>query len=252
MGTEMTANVAICGGTGRWAGAALAVALLVCSGAAYRSAVSRFASVRAGVPLERGTLGAMLPLQIGDWIGRDVTLGEALVENTGTDDHVNRSYARAGSAEAVSLFIGYGIRMRDLMPHRPEVCYPGAGWTLHETRRVDVLLEDGSVIPVQIHRFDRGGLLGQATCVLNYYILDGRYSPDVSLLRSQAWKLENDIAYVAQVQIASPGPRGEAAVRAFVTVAAREVERVLQQAVQQALATGARVGTPLETGPTHS
>ncbi|MGA1822098.1 MAG: hypothetical protein ACMUIG_06195, partial [Thermoplasmatota archaeon] len=40
------------------------------------------ASVSGGFPLAHGTLGAALPMRIGDWVGRDVPLDEDIVEKT--------------------------------------------------------------------------------------------------------------------------------------------------------------------------
>ena len=100
----------------------VAVGLMIASGAGY--------SVAAG------------PLQIGPWNGSDTALDERLVKATDTDDHVSRSYVRSDGRGDVSLFIAYGVRFRDLMPHRPEVCYTGAGWTLEATSERTLTIED--------------------------------------------------------------------------------------------------------------
>lgn len=177
-------------------------------------------------------------MQLGDWTGREAPLDEAIVQRTDTDDHVNRTYMRSGGRKAVSLFIGYGVRMRDLMPHRPEVCYPGAGWTLDETRRIELTTDDGSILPCQIHTFYRGGLDLRRVEVLNYYIVDGRYCPDVSSLRSRAWKSQSGMTYVAQVQIAqvqiagtarSLRGGGEELVRAFAVDSAPQIRSLLAE-----------------------
>ena len=65
--------------------------------------------------------------------------------------------------------------------------------------------------------------------VLNYYIVDGQYSPDVSLLRSKAWRGQGGIRYVAQIQIVcSAGTEAaiqaaEQAVRAFGAASAEPI-----------------------------
>ena len=184
-----------------------ALCLLIVSGAGYRVLARRLGANDGGRPLPPGTL-QRLPIKIGDWVGQDVKLDERIVEATDTDAHVNRRYVRSNSAEAVSLYIAYGLRARDLMPHRPEVCYPGNGWTMQDTRHVDLPLADGTKLQCRILKFSRAGLSTENVTVLSYYLVDGQYSPDVSLLRSKAWAGQGNIDYMAQVQVTCPG-RGQ-------------------------------------------
>jgi hypothetical protein len=93
------------------------------------------------------------------------------------------------------------------MPHRPEVCYPGNGWTLKDTRYVNLPLDDGTQLQCRILQFSRGMSTENIT-VLSYYLVDGQYSPDVSLLRSKSWAGQSGIDYMAQVQVTCPG-RGQ-------------------------------------------
>jgi hypothetical protein len=88
------------------------------------------------------------------------------------------------------------------MPHRPEVCYPGNGWTLEDKRRVNLPLSDGTELECQILNFSRSGMSSKRITVLNYYIVDGEYCPDVSLLRG---KVLGNTGYVAQMQITCSG-----------------------------------------------
>jgi EpsI family protein len=144
-----------------------------------------------------------IPLQIDDWTGKEAPLAEAIVLATDTDAHLSRIYSRHNYSENISLYIAYGVRARDLMPHRPEVCYTGAGWTLIEKRYKNLPLSNESEVelPCNIYMFSRGALSTKKTIVLDYYIVDGQYSRDVSLLRSKAWRGSGTIRYVAQIQI---------------------------------------------------
>ncbi len=217
-----------------WVGVFAAFSLLVGSGAAHRIAAARFARASSSIPLPRGTLAA-LPLTIADWKGADVPLDDVVIEISDTDDHLNRVYTRANGRQRVSLFVGYGVKMRDLMPHRPEVCYVGQGWTMLSTRRVELPMPDGNRFPCQVHNFQRGGLDPRRIMVLNYYIVDGRFAQDVSALRSKAWKFNSDVSYVAQVQIAAPDDAtektDEAVVPAFAAQSAELIRRLLVEAV---------------------
>ncbi|MBN2560140.1 MAG: EpsI family protein [Phycisphaerae bacterium] len=201
-----------------WLAVVLATTLLIGGGIVYRVVASRYARSVDSEPLPPGTL-AQLPFEIQDWRGRDVPLEEAVIRATDTDQHLNRIYTRDTHREAVSVFVAYGVRLRDLMPHRPEVCYPGTGWTFQDSRDVDLRLDDGSTLPCRILHFNRGGLMNQHVTVLNYYVVDGVFSPDVELLRSRIWKPSGGADYVAQVQITCAsdafGPLTDEAVRAF-------------------------------------
>lgn len=219
------------------AGLITALVLVIGSGFCYRVAAHRLARARGSVPLPRGTLSA-LPMDIGDWTGREVPMTDAVVAATDTDDHLNRRYVRSTGLQEVSIFIGYGIRIRDLMPHRPEVCYTGAGWALDDTKQVSMSLVDGTNLPCQVQRFRRGGLDTHRITVLNYYIVDGEYCSDMSLLRSKAWKPRSSVAYVAQVQIASGDDAlhrsGEAGIRQFAADSAPAIRNLLAEATAQA------------------
>ena len=169
---------------------------------AYRVLASRLAAPANTITLPLAEL-ERLPLQIGNWTGKEAPLAEAIVLATDTDAYISRIYSKRNTAEYASLYIAYGVRARDLMPHRPEVCYTGAGWTLIDkhSKKLPISNEDKIELPCNIYTFSRGTLSTKKTLVLDYYIVDGQYSRDVSLLRSKAWRGSGTIRYVAQVQI---------------------------------------------------
>ena len=181
--------------------AAVAAGLLMLAfGFGYRVLAARLAAPVDTTPISPEAL-AQLPLKIGDWTGREVPLDEAIVRATDTDAHINRRYLRHGSLESVSLYIASGVKARDLMTHRPEVCYTGNGWTLTDRRFVELPLSDVMKLPCNVFEFSRGTLNTNKVVVLNYYIVDGQYCHDVSLLRSKAWRGSGTVRYVAQVQV---------------------------------------------------
>ena len=89
------------------------------------------------------------------------------------------------------------------MPHRPEVCYPGAGWTPGDVHAVELQLSDDMKLPSRILQFSRGT---ENVMVLDYYIVDGQYSSDVERLRKKAWLGSGTIKYVAQVEVIASVP----------------------------------------------
>ncbi len=170
--------------------------------------VYRIMSARLSAPVETPSIPPdaleKLPMQIGEWTGQDTPLDEDIVRATDTDAHVSRSYSRYSDSERVWLYISYGMRARDLMPHRPEVCYTGNGWTLINRHSVELPFGDGMKLQCNTFKFSRGTLNKEKIAVLDYYIIDGQYGRDVSLLRSKVWRGSGAVRYVAQVQIVAP------------------------------------------------
>lgn len=218
-----------------WPVSSLAVALLLLSGIGYRETSAHLAQVSGTHHVPRGTL-SVLSLTIGDWTGRDVPLDERVVKATDTDDHIHRVY-QSPSGKSVTLYLAMGVRMRDLMPHRPEVCYPSAGWIFERKRPVEPIMPNGAPRPVHLIRFRPGGLETGSLTILNYYVIDGRHCPDVSMLRSQSWRVGGAGRYAAQVQVAaSSGPLladadAENLVLDFFKVAGPQIELLLEEAV---------------------
>lgn len=107
--------------------------------------------------LPAGTkLSTAIPRGIPGWV--DVGGGDIVIPRTEGSlqarlysDELARSYQRAGaSAEtpAVMLLIAYGASQSDsLQLHRPEVCYPAAGFTVTAPQPYDLRLSNGAAVP---------------------------------------------------------------------------------------------------------
>ena len=191
-------------------------------GVGYRVLAARLAAPVDTIALSPEAL-ERLPLQIGDWTGEEVPLDEAIVQATDTDAHINRSYSRQNSLESVLLYIAYGVRARDLAPHRPEVCYTGAGWTRIDRRSTELSLSNEMKLPCNVLQFSLGTLNKKMLVVLHYYIVDGQYCRDVSQFRFKIWGGSGTVGYVAQVQIVAsvaPNLRAESARRSVLDFAA--------------------------------
>lgn len=208
--------------------ATVASIVMLAAGIGYRVLAAKLSA-----PVNTPTLSAAalerLPMQLGDWTGEDEPLDEALVRATDTDAHVSRTYSRQNSMESVWLYIAYGVRVRDLMPHRPEVCYAGAGWTLEDRSPAELALADEMKLPCNVLKFSRGVLNQQRVVVLDYYIVDGQYCHDVSLLRSKVWRGSGAVDHVAQVQIvasATMNPPGNSAERTVLTFAVESASSI--------------------------
>jgi len=198
-----------------------AVIVLLAGGVGYRLLAGYLGSYTGSLPLPPGAL-QKIPLRIGDWQGRDTPIPDDLIPYIDAQSLLSRQYTRSGGAESANLFIAYGIRVRDFMVHRPEVCYRGAGYSLRERRPLALALPDGTGAQGEIMVFSRGSLGAERlNTVAVYYIADGQIRPDVSLAR---WQLPWDsdrTRYIAKVQITcnhtpAEAPRARRTVEAFV------------------------------------
>jgi hypothetical protein len=189
-------------------GAIISIVVLLAAGQSYRVAASWLGSADTSVAIPVGTL-SRLPSMIGNWRGEDMPLDVQTIRRTDTDDHVNRCYSHDNGRDAVGVFFAYGVRTRDLLPHRPEVCYPGAGWTLVHTKQRGFIASDGRLVNCRVYDFIKGGLQSDSVTVLNFFIVDGTSHADVASLRSRAWRSRAARGYIARVQISSLTVSGE-------------------------------------------
>jgi EpsI family protein len=213
---------------------AMAIVLLVGSGVGHRLLAARYARLAESREIPPGTL-SRLPLSLGDWSGQEAPLDPAIIKATDTDDHLSRIYTRSSDGERISLWVAYGVRFRDLAPHRPEVCYTGVGWILEGEERSEVATPSGESLACRILTFRRSGLEGGRAMVLNYYLVDGQAAADVGLLRSYAWQLDYAARYVAQVQIvctdSGRGMPAREVLSDFAAVSAPGIRGLLEDAV---------------------
>lgn len=94
----------------------------------------------------------MFPSQLANWEGTDENIDSDTLEILGPGDYLRRTYQDAELHQpAVDLFIAYvpSQRAGDTL-HSPRNCFPGAGWTPIQSRRV--LLSMVSHAPFQANR----------------------------------------------------------------------------------------------------
>ena len=211
---------------------------LLISGAGYRALSTQLMRAPEQTHLAAGVL-QQLPVNIGMWAGRDQTLDEALLKRADVDDHLTRIYQRTSDRSTIALWIAYGIRARDLMPHRPEVCYPGAGWSLQKQTEIEFPVAGGTGVAARLLTFASGTADPRPLMVLTYYIVDGATCADVSLLRSKAWRGQTAIRYMTQVQIslrieAMNAAAPETVLREFASATFPLIHDLLEDAVRRA------------------
>lgn len=178
----------------------VACALLIGSGAGFRAYAAYLNQPSDGELKIRPAL-ATIPLTFGPWRGEDIPVDSYVRKATDTDDLVHRRYVREGGNDSLRLYVAFGVRARDLAPHRPEVCYPGAGWSFQRKDAASIALADGTAIPCRVLTFSQGGFDLRRVAVVNFYIVDGVASADMESLRAKVWRGSTAVQSMAQIQI---------------------------------------------------
>ena len=184
----------------------LAIAILIASGFVYRYTEKKYGKdslreVVLPVPLNE------FPLLVGNWEGLDIPLSDAVQKVAGNDDFVNRQYINKSENKWASFYLAYTGQPRNMIGHRPSICYVGAGWIHDNTEITEFESKHGIKYPCLIHHFSRPKPDSTSVVVLNYYILNGTPTNKESEFNSLSFRLPNidgEIAkYVAQIQVSS-------------------------------------------------
>jgi hypothetical protein len=118
-----------------------ACGVMLLGAAGFRMAVEKFNVyvVKKSVEL-RGPL-ATIPPTLGPWrrVGEDTIFGAAMVEELGTSQYLDRTYALDGDPEKglASVHVAYYTGAIDDVPHIPERCWDAAGMVM--TRPPEVM-----------------------------------------------------------------------------------------------------------------
>jgi len=81
-----------------------------------------------GVPVVLHTNLENLPMQIGEYQGKEDSFSKEVYDELKADQHVYRHYQTL-QGKPIGLYIGYyGTAKGGRTPHNPYACLPGAGW----------------------------------------------------------------------------------------------------------------------------
>lgn len=116
-----------------------------------------------------------LPDMVGEWYGKDLDVSEGERSTLGYETKFSRKIYSNGRGD--ELFVSIVLANRDMNTsiHRPERCLPAQGWTIAETRTVDIPLPSpaGAVLTTtRLHNMRPvRGKDGQSINIfnLNYY-----------------------------------------------------------------------------------
>jgi hypothetical protein len=183
----------------------VAIILLIISGVTYRVLASLLKNtietpIKLPVPL------SAFPVQIGNWTGKDVPIPENIQRVSQNDDFISRLYVNESTNLFAHLYVAYSARPREMLWHKPEVCYVGSGWVLDSTTKSDIFSISGRKIPCVFYRFHIPTVY-EEKIVLNFYVLNGQLNNDESVFSEIGWRTPNiegnATRYVAKIQISS-------------------------------------------------
>jgi hypothetical protein len=198
------------GGTPVWVAGALAVLLLVVAGVVYRVMASGFQQI-VRTPMKLPVPLSAIPLQEKGWTGADIpieTVTREYMQSNFADDYISRRYVNAAQRLLADVYVVYcSSHPSGIIGHKPQVCYPGNGWSWDETVPSQIVSRSGRRIECLIHQFHKQAPTYQQVYVLNFYVLNGQITlreRDFSGFFDRLPNIAgNPARYVAQVQISS-------------------------------------------------
>jgi hypothetical protein len=104
---------------------------------------------------------ASIPLDLGEWTGRDEPVEADIIERAQTTEYLNRNYeSHKYPGLSVRLWINYSLQGNNLR-HTPEICLPSGGWNKIEsqTRMLSVPVGRGRSITFIRLGYGRGELV---------------------------------------------------------------------------------------------
>jgi hypothetical protein len=136
----------------------LVCVVLLTSGLAAQAGLEEMTKIER--PSLKGRLAA-LPIELGDWVGKDMEMDPAVLRETQADDYLNREYqSRSHPGVHFRLWINYS-RLGDNLRHSPEICLPSGGWNKVESecRVLAVERPDGRQLSLTRLGYSQGELV---------------------------------------------------------------------------------------------
>lgn len=184
----------------------LAVVLLVVFGVFYRCVASWLGQVEQ-TPITLETPLSEFPIQVGKWKGKDVEISESVLKVAGNDDYLSRLYINESANQWVTVYVAYTATPRTMLGHRPQVCYPSAGWINDSSEKSTFTTVSGRDVECLIHRFHKPAPSTDEIVIINFYILNGMVTNDEDQFAGVKFRLPNidgnAARYVTQVQVSS-------------------------------------------------
>jgi hypothetical protein len=175
---------------------------------------------------------------------RDEQLSASIVAALGTDLYVNRlledtRQPPTSPLRFVSLSVTYYTGGTNLVPHTPDVCMTGAGYTQkdagYETLTVDSLAAGKTEVPVRWVTFVKSAVFNRAEPTVVYtFHCNGAFTASRTGVRQRTTNPIDRYAYFSKVEVSFTGAQGETPGRKETLEAARSLfEYLLPVLVQE-------------------
>jgi len=180
--------------------------VLIITGAVYRIANSEIRRVTSQ-PVKLPRPLSSVPMEVMNWMGTEVPISETVQAIARSDDFLSRSYYDKSSRHLATIYLGYSARPRTMVGHRPDICYKTHGWIFESSQRSEFKTQSGIKVPCLVHKFHRPTSEGEQITVINFYVINGKFSINESDFSGLGWRTPNingDPAhYAAHIQISS-------------------------------------------------
>lgn len=132
----------------------VALVMLLGSAAAFSYAVSSLRFYLRKLPIEVDLKVQSVPTETASWkrVGSDEQMSDEMVAELGTRNYVSRKYVQKNPAPGtdpivLDLHMAYYTGMVDTVPHIPDRCLVGGGWSIDgDTRILPLNLESGASV----------------------------------------------------------------------------------------------------------
>lgn len=123
----------------------VSVLLLTLSAVGLQAAVSQLKLYLRKLPITAPFTTRSVPTETASWkqLGTDRTESAEVIGELGTENYLTRTYTRKveakGQANTLELHLAYYTGMIDTVPHVPERCIVGGGWTISGGTSIEAL-----------------------------------------------------------------------------------------------------------------
>lgn len=143
------------------------------------------AALFSWIGLKRGDVAAphadvtTIPTSFGPWImtgseqtDKNLAFSASLVNSIGLDSYTDRNYVNQQTGQQIQLLVEYRRLGRGAFTHRPEACYPAAGYTL-SGRHITSITYGGRAAHAITSIANYNGVQGYSHQVLLYWFGTG-------------------------------------------------------------------------------
>lgn len=183
----------------RWSVTAVLLAGLIGAGYGQRQ-FSALVDATAAIYHPPAQPFATVPLSLGPWEGREIEIEERIRRQPGFDDDwISRQYIQAETGRSANLFAGYIGRGFKWLVHRPDICFPGAGWRVAREEFRTLTPPAGRPVPYVLYEFELLADPEQRIFVLSTFVVNGQLSNNVNLRNSRLFSERPP--YIARIQV---------------------------------------------------